>query len=153
MNLPGKPTSSNRAGNGRRRFCRGCPGFTLAEVLAALFFMALVIPVAMEGLSVASRAGTTAVRRSEAALVAERLLQESVVTTNWSTAVQSGVVRQGARDFRWSMRNEPWNGDANSPGIRLLSVEVSYAVQGQDQVLSLSTLVDSTSPLDLTNSY
>src|SRR5437660_8009893 len=82
--------------------------FTLAEVLAALVFMAILIPVALEGLSIASRAGEVAVRKSEAALLAERILNESVVTTNWNSAVQNGTLRQGVREFRYSLRNEPW---------------------------------------------
>ena len=36
---------------------RSAAGFTLAEVMAALVFMAIVIPVALEGLSIATRAG------------------------------------------------------------------------------------------------
>ena len=36
-------------------------GFTFAEVLAALVFMAIVIPVALQGISVASRAASTKV--------------------------------------------------------------------------------------------
>src|SRR5215813_10470256 len=75
-------------------------GFTLAEVLAALVFMAILIPVALEGLSIASRAGEVAVRKSEAGLVAERVLNESVVTTNWLQSAQSGSVRQGTREYR-----------------------------------------------------
>ena len=84
----------------------GAAGFTLAEVMAAMVFMAILIPVALEGLSIASRAGEVAVRKSEAALVAERLLNENVVTTNWNQSSQNGTLRQGVRDFRWSMRND-----------------------------------------------
>src|SRR6267154_2195777 len=64
--------------------------FTLAEVLAALVFMAILIPVALEALSIATRAGEVAARKGEAALVAERVLNENVVTTNWNKSVQSG---------------------------------------------------------------
>ena len=74
-------------------------GFTLAEVMAALVFMAIVIPVALEGLSIASRAGEVAARKSDAALVAERVLNDSLVTTNWNQSIQSGTLRQGLRDF------------------------------------------------------
>src|SRR5215510_13777983 len=80
--------------------------FTLAEVLAALVFMAILIPVALEALNIASRAGEVAERRGEAALVAERILNENIVTTNWSSAVQNGTARQGTREFRWKLRNE-----------------------------------------------
>ena len=45
--------------------------FTLAEVLAALLFMAIVIPAAIEGLHIASLAGTVAARKGEAARVAQ----------------------------------------------------------------------------------
>src|SRR6266853_6025635 len=92
----------------RRRSCNGgntC-AFTLAEVLAAMVFMAILIPVALEGLSIASRAGEVAARKSEAALVAEKVLNERIVTTNWSGTVQSGVVRQGLREFKWTLHND-----------------------------------------------
>src|SRR2546427_13293536 len=85
--------------------------FTLAEVMAALVFMAILIPVALEGLSIASRAGEVAARKSDAALVAEGILNERIVTTNWNSTLQSGVVRQGLRDFKWTLHNDPWNQD------------------------------------------
>ena len=121
-------------------------GFTLAEVLAALVFMAILIPVALEGLSIASRAGEIAARKSEAALVAERVLNESVVTTNWSATVQNGTLRQGIRDFRWTLRNDPWDKDPNQTAIRQLSVEVIFPAQGRDYSVRMSTLVDSSTP-------
>jgi type II secretory pathway pseudopilin PulG len=124
----------------------GAAGFTLAEVMAAMVFMAILIPVALEGLSIASRAGEVAVRKSEAALVAERLLNENVVTTNWNQSSQNGTLRQGVRDFRWSMRNDPWNQDANVSTMRQLSVEVKFDVQGRDYTVRMSTLVDSATP-------
>src|SRR2546427_12266925 len=88
--------------------------FTLAEVLAALVFMAILIPVALEGLSIASRSGEVAARKSEAALVAESILNEHIVTTNWNTSLQNGTVRYGTRDFNWTMRNDPWTQDPNA---------------------------------------
>src|SRR5882724_5726688 len=128
----------------RRRSCNGgntC-AFTLAEVLAALVFMAILIPVALEGLSIASRAGEVAVRKNEAALVAERILNENIVTTNWNRSVQSGTVRQGPREFPWTLRNDAWNQDPNGSTLRLVSVEVKYSVQGQERAFTLSTLAD-----------
>jgi type II secretory pathway pseudopilin PulG len=121
-------------------------GFTLAEVLAALVFMAILIPVALEGLSIASRSGQVAARKSEAALVAESILNENIVTTNWNTSLQNGTVRQGFHDFQWTMRNDPWNQDPNATTMRQLSVEVKYTAQGHDYSVRLSTLVDSAPP-------
>jgi type II secretory pathway pseudopilin PulG len=113
-------------------------GFTLAEVLAALMFMAIVIPVALQGLKIANTAGQVAVRKAEATRVADRLLSESIVTTNWNKPGLSGSVQEGAHQFRWLLRNDTWNQDP----MRVLSVQVTFAVQGQDYDVRLSTLVD-----------
>src|SRR5258706_8943387 len=121
--------------------------FTLAEVLAALVFMAMLIPVAHEGLSLASKVGETATRKGEAALVAERILNESIITTNWNHIVQSGTIRQGPREFLWKIRNDPWNQDPNQTTMRLVSVEVKYSVQGQEHAFTLTTLADNAAPV------
>src|SRR5689334_12048936 len=145
----GTATSDNQV---RSETKRRSDGFTLAEVLAALVFMAILIPVALEGLSIAGRAGEVAARKSEAALVAERILNESVLTTNWNSSVQNGTVRQGYRDFRYTLRSDPWDLDPNQTAMRLLSVEVTFDAQGQDHSVRMSTLVDSSTPLTPTTS-
>ena len=121
-----KPGSARRA------------GFTLAEVLAALLFMAIVIPVALQGIKIANQAGQVAVRKTEAARVAERVLNESIVTTNWDKSGLSGTVTEGMHEFRWQLRNEPWT----QQPLRLVSVQVTFAVQGQNYDVRLSTLAD-----------
>src|SRR5208337_3553755 len=70
--------------------------FTLAEVLAAMLFLAIVIPAAVEALHVASLAGDVAARKGVAARLADRVLNESLVTTNWNTGTQSGTVTEAA---------------------------------------------------------
>ena len=143
-------------------------GFTLVEVLAALLFMAIVIPVALQGLQIASRAGEVAQRKTVAARVAERILNESIATTNWTQSSQSGAVLEGTREFRWSLLNQPWSQNttnqipagtaasgqlasgqpkvsalaASQSTMNLLSVEVVYAVQNRDYSVRLSTLVN-----------
>ena len=112
--------------------------FTLAEVLAALLFMAIVIPVAMQGLRISSRAGELADRKREAARVAERVLNESIVTTNWNKSATSGTVQEGDREYRWSLRTESWSQST----MQLLSVEVVFPVQGEDHTVQLSTLAN-----------
>jgi hypothetical protein len=121
----------------------GRAGFTLAEVLAALLFMAIVIPAAIEGMHIASLAGTVAARKGEAARVAQHLLAESLVTTNWNQSVQSGTLTEGQRQFRWTLHNDPWNQDPSQNVVRLLSVEVTFKAQNRDYSVRLSTLVDS----------
>ena len=128
-----KPTHyKQRSGN------RHCAGFTLAEVLAALVFMAIVIPAAVHGLRIAGLAGQVAERKAVAARIAERLLNEQIVTTQGSQSTQSGTLQEGPYQYRWQMRNEPWDQDA----LRMLSMDVTFAVQGQDYDVRLTTLLD-----------
>ncbi len=122
------------------RAARRQAGFTLAEVLAALVFMAIVIPVAVQGLRIANLAGVVAQRKSTAALVADQVLNEVVVTGGWSEATQTGTIQQGPSEYRWQVRTEPWNQDS----MRVVSVRVTFLAQGQEYDVQLSTLVDST---------
>ena len=115
-------------------------GFTLAEVLAALVFMAIVIPVAVEGLRVASLAGQVGERKAVAARIADRVLNELAVTGQWQTSSQGGTIQEGPQQYDWSMRLETWNQGT----LRLLTVLVTFPVQGKEYDVRLSTLVDTT---------
>lgn len=116
-------------------------GFTLAEVLAALLFMAIVIPVAMQGLLIASRAGSVSERRAIGARLAENKLNELVVTGQWQSSAQKGTIQEGLQSYEWRLQAEPWREDA---AMRLITVHVTVPVQGQDYDVQVSTLVDAT---------
>ena len=114
-------------------------GFTLAEVLAALVFMAIVIPVALQGLRVASRAGSVAERKAIGARLAERKLNELIVTGQWQSASQRGTMQEGWQTYQWNLDSESW---AEDGAMRLLTVHVTVPVQGRDYDVQVSTLVD-----------
>jgi type II secretory pathway component PulJ len=116
-------------------------GFTLAEVLAALVFMAIVIPVALQGMRIASRAGSVAERKATAMRLAERKLNELIVTGEWQSAAQRGTVDEGFQSYNWTLNSEPW---AEDGAMRVLTVNVVVPVQGRDYEVRLSTLVDAT---------
>ena len=59
---------------------RRTSAFTLVEVLAALLFMAIVIPVAVDALHVASLAGEVAARKAVATRIADRVLNENATS-------------------------------------------------------------------------
>ena len=117
--------------------------FTLAEVLAALLFLAIVVPVAMEGLHLASLAGAVAQRKSEATRIAQRVINESLIMTNWNQSVQSGTTIEGQREFRWTLRTDPWTEDPAQNVMRQLSAEVTFTAQNRQYAVKLTTLVDS----------
>ena len=118
--------------------CNRASGFTLAEVLAALLFLAIVIPTAVEALHMATLSGEVAVRKNVAARVADRILNESIVMTNWNSGAQSGTVSEGAEDFRWTLTSQTWPQDS----MQLLTAEVKYSAQGKDYSVKLSTLAN-----------
>jgi Tfp pilus assembly protein PilV len=118
-------------------------GFTLAEVLAALLFMAIVVPVAIEGLHIAGLAGAVAERKGEAARIAQRVLTENLVTTNWSQSVQNGTTIDGQRQFRWTLRTDQWRQDPAQTAMRQLSVQVEFTAQDRKYYVNMTTLVDS----------
>ena len=105
-------------------------------------FLAIVIPTAVEVLQVASLSGEVAARKSEAARVADRVLSESLVTTNW-LGRQSGSISEGILNFRWTVTSQDWPellpAQAASP-LQLVTAEVTYSAQGKDYSVKLSTL-------------
>ena len=115
---------------------RRCAAFTLAEVMVAMLFLAIVIPVAVEAISTASLAGEVAARKGAAARVADRILNESLVTTNWSSA-QSGTASEGVLDFQWTLSSQTWPQDS---AMQLVTAEVKFLAQGKDYSVKLSTL-------------
>ena len=111
-------------------------GFTLAEVLAALVIMAIVLPVAIEGLRIANRAGVVAQRKGVAAQLADGLLNEFVVTGEWQYSAQDGDFGPEWTGYRWRFHNEAWGRDA----MQMLTLEVFYQVQDREFSVQLSTL-------------
>lgn len=110
--------------------------FTLAEVLAALLFLAIVIPAAIEAMHIASMAGEVAARKGAALRVADRILNESLVTTNWTSGNQSGTTGEGAMDFNWTMSSKTWS----VANLQQVTVEVHFTAQAKDYSVQLSTL-------------
>jgi hypothetical protein len=110
-------------------------------------FLAIVIPVAVEALHTSSLAGEVAARKGVAARVADRILNESLITTNWNRGTQSGTVTEGATEFQWTLTSENWPQDALQ--MQLLTAEVKYSAQGRDYSVKISTLAN---PQTLTTS-
>jgi prepilin-type N-terminal cleavage/methylation domain-containing protein len=117
--------------------------FTLAEVLAALVLMAIVIPVALEGMSVVSRAAILGQRKVAAMHVAERVLNEQLLLLGQGQQVEnsaSGVETDAGTDYPWTLQAEQWPRDS----MTLLTVRVTFTVRGSQYEMKTSTLFDPT---------
>lgn len=111
--------------------------FTLAEVLAALLLMAIVIPVVMQGMGVASRAGLAGTRKAAAMRIAERVLNEQFVTGGASAGSASGTTTEGDTIYRWTIDSGSWPSLATMTEV---TARVTFTVQGRDYEVSASTL-------------
>jgi prepilin-type N-terminal cleavage/methylation domain-containing protein len=115
-------------------------GFTLVETLAALMLIAIIVPVAMQGLAISNRAGILGQRKAAAMRVADRILNELIVTNAAQQAGTTGVIADGDVSYPWSLTAENWSEDA----MTLLTVQVTFTVQGENYTVSASTLHDPT---------
>ena len=113
--------------------------FTLVEVLAALTLMAIILPVAMRGFTVALSVSSDARRSVEAAALAETKLGELVVTGDWQSADLSGDWGTDWPDYRWEAEVEDWD----VAGLTALTVRVTWERKGSERVVGLTTLVES----------
>ena len=124
---------------------RARAAFTLAEVLAAMLFMAIVIPVAVQGLRVASLAGEVGQRKMIATRIGNKVLNELKVTGQLQSTGQSGEVKESGLAYKWSIRNELWTEDTLTP-MNLITLIVTYQAQGKSYDVRLSTLMAQNNP-------
>ncbi|HWE93279.1 MAG TPA: hypothetical protein VG269_04835 [Tepidisphaeraceae bacterium] len=125
-----------------RRGRRG--GFTLVEVLAASFLVALTLPIIMKGMSLASAGADLARRRTEAGSLAESKLNELVSTNTWQSGALSGELTVGDFTYQWTGELNSWGvgqgvGAANV--VQQLDVHVTWAAPGGPRTVTVSTLV------------
>lgn len=121
----------------RRGVLRHDSAFTLAEVMVALLFLAIVIPVAVKAISAASLAGEVAARKGTAARIADRVLNESLVMTNWNNGTQSGTASEGGHNFNWTLNSQNWPVDS---AMQVVTADVTFTAQSRNYDVKLSTL-------------
>ena len=111
--------------------------FTLVEVLATLVLAAIILPVAMRGISLATAAAGEARRQMEAASLAEAKLAELRVTGGWQGADLSGDCGPDSPEYRWTADVRDWEGTT----IRQLAVRVEWTARETQRAVTLTTLV------------
>lgn len=116
-------------------------GFTFIEILAAMLFMAIVIPAAVNGIMIANRAGISAERKRVAAQLADQKLTEIIITREWLNGDEEGEFTEeqlggDAPLYRWGLTSYAWEEDA----MRVVALTVYYDVQGLEHSVTLSTL-------------
>ena len=111
--------------------------FTLVEVLAALMLAAIILPVAMRGISLATAAAGEAKRQLEAASLAEAKLAELIATGGWQGSELSGDCGEEWPDYRWAAEVGDWEGTA----LRQVAVRIAWTARQRQRNVTLTTLV------------
>ena len=114
-------------------------GFTFVEALAAMVFVGVLVPIAIQGALIAGRVGEAAERREKAAFLADRILTEAIATASWQSGTQSGDCGTDWPDYRWALETSDWT---TEPGLLLVTVSVFYKVQVKEYSVRISTLVE-----------
>ena len=126
-----------------RRF-NGCrPGFTLVEVLAAMTFLGLLLPVILSALLLANRTSVLADRSGLAAQLAENRLGELLLADAWAAAESQGDFGADWPGYRWELSKTAWTTD---PTMTELILHVYFEVQGGIQQIQLTTLAATAAP-------
>ena len=114
-------------------------GFTFAEVLATLTMLAIALPAIMGGVSLATRAGSTARRRAEAGGLAESKLNELVATGQWQNGTLSGDFGPDWPHYHWAANVTSWTGGSSQGGME--QVEMRVTADGSASDIVVTTLV------------
>jgi prepilin-type N-terminal cleavage/methylation domain-containing protein len=124
--------SQRLVARGRRR-----SGFTLIEVLGTILLLGIVVPAAMEAVTIAMTAASVVRHRTEAAGLAESKLTDLVVTGEWQEGVLSGDFAPDWPEYRWEAVVDNWD-QAN---VQMLQLKVAWQRAGVEDSISVSTLV------------
>jgi type II secretory pathway pseudopilin PulG len=115
---------------------RAAFAFTFVEVLAALVFLGILMPVVVSALLNSNRAAVIAERSEIAAQLGENQLNELLLADQWTSAASRGDFGESWPGYRWELRKANWV----QGGMTEVTLDVFYTVQGQERTIQLATL-------------
>jgi type II secretory pathway pseudopilin PulG len=122
----------------RRRRTARRRGLTLVEVLATIVMTGIVLPAAMQGISMCTAASVAARHRSEAAALGEAKLTELIATGDWQYGATGGDFGEDWPDYHWTGASGNWPSDSS---MTQLEVHVTWTSRQQDYEVVLTTLI------------
>jgi len=112
-------------------------GFTFIELLATVVLIAVIMPVAMGGISLCTGLAGQSRRQIDAATLAKAKVTELVVTRNWESGDKSGDFGKDWPDYRWTAEVADWT----DPTVRRLDLTVFWQSRNRPRSVTLTTLV------------
>ena len=117
--------------------CRRFGGFTFIELLATVVLIAIIMPVAMQCISLCTRLGGQARKQIEAASLARTKLTEIIASQDWETGGKNGEFGSDWPGYNWTADVSNWTDST----LRQLDLTVLWQSQGRERSITLSTLV------------
>lgn len=111
-------------------------GFTLVEILAAMTFLGVLMPVVIGALLISNRAALVAERSTIAMQLGENRLAEMMLDDAWSSEGARGEFGEQWPGYRWELGKADWEAGAMTE----LTLAVFFQVQGSEHEVRLSTL-------------
>lgn len=115
--------------------------FTFVEVLAALVFLGILMPVVISALTISNQTGMLADRSTTALQLAENELNELLVTQTWLSGSSRGDFGQQWPGYRWELQRRTWPSDEV---MTELTLTVFFQAQGRERQVALTTLANET---------
>lgn len=117
-------------------------GFTLIETLIALALVAVVVPLALAGISAATQAASQVRKQELARRVGESRLARLVTSGDWSTSAESGACTidddgEGTENLTWKLALSTWRDGTTN----LLTLTVAWDATDENKAVALTTLV------------
>jgi prepilin-type N-terminal cleavage/methylation domain-containing protein len=112
-------------------------GFTLMEILATIALIALILPVAMKGIALATSVASDSKMKQQAIHLAQNQLAEILIEEEWQDSSQSGEFSDDDSAYRWEMNTSEWS----ESGLKQIDLTVSWDHRGRENNVTLSTLV------------
>ncbi len=115
-------------------------GFTFVEILAAMAFLGILMPVVISALLVGSRAASVSERSTIAMQLGENRLSQMMIGNEWTSESGRGDFGQDYPGYRWELSKAAWE----TSDVTELNLDVFYRVQGAEHEIRLTTLASET---------
>ena len=112
-------------------------GFTLVELMVTVVMVAMILPVAVKGLTLINSLARTSSERAIALSLAESKLVEMLVDQEWLSGYAEGDFDdyEGMGKYQWTLTS------TDSSSLKQLELTVKWTTRGIEKSLTLTTLV------------
>jgi len=113
-------------------------GFTLIEALAAIGVLMILIPVILQGFTLAGVVALNTRQTAEATALAQSKLDEIIATGDWQYGSTSGQEEIGPTIYQWTTALDTYETEVN---VQTLTITVSWIRRTMSNSVVLTTIV------------